>query len=239
MRRPFGLCLTALCLTAPVAASAQVTRGEEVIAPPEDEISVRGGAAAGFPYCYKRPGDPLDAISAQGGMMQLMVVPTGRFQGKLRHDTDPVLGPGNWQRAGYEMHNYIFRVPLDDKPMCIGSRGAPFRSWGQLRTVVDPRPLSGKYVRFTGFIAARQGSDARVWLATATSTAILQGDVKGSKSVVSTGRWEPFAVTMGPIRADATKLSYGFLLTGRGDMWITQVNLEVFDTRPPMIGKAS
>jgi hypothetical protein len=65
----------------------------------------------------------------------------------------------------------------------------------------------------------------------------VQGDTGGSKSVIGTGHWEPFAVTMGPIRSGATKLSYGFLLTGRGDMWITQVDLQVFDTRPPTIGK--
>jgi hypothetical protein len=236
MWRSFGFCLATLFLTLPLAASAQVTRGEDVIAPPEDEIMVSG---APFPLCYKRPGDPLDAISARGSMRQQMVVPVGPLRNTLLTDSDPVLGPGIWQRAGFQMSAYIFRVPLDGTPMCIGSRGAPVRSWGQLRTVIEVRPLLGKYVRFTGFIATRPGDNARVWLTTATSTTIMQGDTGGSRPVNGTGRWEPFAVTMGPIRGGASKLSYGFLLGGRGDMWITRVSLEVFDKRPPTVGKVT
>ena len=105
--------------------------------------------------------------------------------------------------------------------------------------MVDARPLWGKYVRFIGFIATRPSDEARAWLAAGTSAMILQGDFSGSKPVTGTGRWEPFAVTMGPIRGGATKLSYGFLLTGRGDMWITSVELQVFDTRPPTIGRST
>lgn len=204
---------------------------QDVQAPPSDVITVRGG---GIPHCKKREGDPLDAVNVRNtGFMNQVVVADSKGRYRLMWDTDPVTGPVTWQRAGTGIDAYVFRVPTDGKLLCMGSRGAAYRSFAQLRRVLDAKPFHGKYVRFTAFVAARPGTHMRSWLAAVpwSHIDILQGD-RQSQPLDSTGKWEPMSITMGPVPTAAGRISYGFLFQGAGDMWITQVNFEVFDTRP-------
>ncbi|HET9862636.1 MAG TPA: hypothetical protein VFP37_04275, partial [Steroidobacteraceae bacterium] len=49
----------------------------------------------------------------------------------------------------------------------------------------------------------------------------------GSFEFRGTHRWTPVSLTMGPVRCDQAKLSFGVLLDGPGDLWIYQPKLEV------------
>lgn len=102
--------------------------------------------------------------------------------------------------------------------------------------MLDAKPYVGKYVRFTAYMATPPNTDVRVWFAGANDLEILVGDIRGGKNITGTGRWEPMSVTIGKIPHHARSLSYGFLLAGRSDVWITQIKIEVFDERPPMDG---
>jgi hypothetical protein len=49
----------------------------------------------------------------------------------------------------------------------------------------------------------------------------------GSFEFRGTHHWTPVSLTMGPVRCDQEKMSFGVLLDGRGDLWIYQPELEV------------
>ena len=106
-----------------------------------------------LPRCRPRPGDPLDSIdmapaAAKSRQQVIKRDPaTGTFG--IFPDDDPVTGPGIWQRAGTRMDQYVFRVPADSAPLCIGARNGGPHGWGQLRQVIDAVPYRGKIVRVT------------------------------------------------------------------------------------------
>lgn len=205
-------------------------------APPDEdsanEISVHGD----IPHCHKRPGDPLDAVDVSSGPSTYNTVVEADAKGvfHLVPDHDPITGPVAWQRAGTQISAYLFRVPTDNSPLCIGSKGhGAGNSFGQLRRVIDARPLWGKYVRFTAFFATRKWNSARAWLGAWTPSryVLVAGDHE-SVSLDGTGQWAPLSITMGPIPVTAGRISYGFLLQGKGDLWILNPQIEVLDQKP-------
>lgn len=207
------------------AASQDVQQGEY----PDLVVS---GTGKTFPRCTRRSGDPQDAYALPtGGNLQrtLREVSPGKY--RVEGETNPVTGPVVWQRAGTGMGSYVYRAPPDDSLLCIGSPGASARTWGQLRRILDGSKFPGKYVRMTAFVAARKGSDARAWVAAGNRHVIMTGDQQ-SKPVRASGEWEPLSITMGPVPAGAFKVSYGFLLQGRGDLWVSQLKVEILDKRP-------
>jgi hypothetical protein len=154
----------------------------------------------------------------------------GRFG--VHPDDDPVTGPETWQRAGTAIRNYVFRAPLDGAPLCIGARSRFPEGFGQLRRVQAAGAAHGKFVRFTAFVATRQANSVRLWLAAGDGRAVRRGsDTQGVPLPANSG-WTPVMLTMGPVPQEATKISYGFLLHGGGDVWLTEPSLEILDERP-------
>jgi hypothetical protein len=230
MRRSlfFGLALAGM--GAPVAALAQQD-DDWVIPPPADEITVRGGP---LPICEIRPGDPLDALRETAPSDRQQWVDPNYGYPRLVDDPSPATGPDIWQRAGLGLTNFTFRAPDDDSPLCMGNHSGS-RGYAQLRRVLDARRQVGRYARFTAFISAPPGTDVRVWITGGNGAQFLVGDYQGRK-LNATGRWEPVDVTVGPIPRGVSKLSYGFMLVGKGDAWMTDARLEFIAEPPPDAG---
>lgn len=193
---------------------------------------VVSGTGKTFPHCTRRSGDPQDSYKLPVGdnlQRTLREFAPGKY--RVEGETNPITGPLVWQRAGTGMGSFVYRAPPDDSLLCIGSKSAPGNSWGQLRRILDGSTIRGKYVRMTAFVAARRGSDARAWLAAGNNHKIIIGDMQ-SRPVRITGDWEPLSITMGPVPIGAFKVSYGFLLKGDGDVWISQLKVEILDKRP-------
>ncbi|MBO9712675.1 hypothetical protein [Sphingomonas sp.] len=148
-------------------------------------------------------------------------------------DDDPVTGPDIWQRAGTRMDQYVFRIPEDGAPLCIGARSGGPHGWGQLRQVVDARPYRGKILRVTMWAASQKAGRVWFWVASgrpgkpsATARADMATET-GQFEFRGSHTWTPISLTMGPVRCDQEKLSFGVMLDGPGDLWIYQPRLEV------------
>ena len=230
MRRSLFLGLTLAGIGAPVAAFAQQD-DDWVIAPPADEITVRGGP---LPICEIRPGDPLDALRETAPSDRQQWVDPNYGYPRLVDDSSPVTGPDIWQRAGIGLTNFIFRAPDDGSPVCIGNHSG-FRGYAQLRRVLDAQRQVGRYARFTALISAPPDTDVRVWVTGGNAAQYFVGDAQGRR-LTMTGRWEPVSVTVGPIPRGVRKLSYGFMLVNKGDVWMTDAQLEFIDEPPSDAG---
>ncbi len=221
-----------------IMALAQQAEGTAPAAEPAlPEIVVVGR----IPRCVALPGDPLDSVdmAAAAAESRQQVIKQDPATGTMGvfPDDDPLTGPGVWQRAGVRMDQYVFRVPQDGKPLCIGARSRTSPGWGQLRQVVDATPYHGKTVRVTMWAASREAGRVWFWVATGRETKdeklpriSRRADMATESSSFEfrgSHRWTPVSLTMGPVRCDQEKLSFGFLLDSPGDLWIYQPEIQV------------
>jgi hypothetical protein len=221
---------------------AVATASSTLAAPPppdeaEQELFVTGERlpiiVTAPPRCRPLAGDRLDAVdvsTAFGRQQVLKADESGRIG--VHHDDDPITGPETWQRAGTAIRNYVFRAPMDGTPLCIGARSRNPDGFAQLRRVQDPGGAHGSYVRFTAFVATRSAAEVRLWLAAGDERNVWRGGDTRHAPLGGTSGWTPVMLTMGPIPERATKISYGFLLWGAGDVWLTEPRLEFLDERP-------
>lgn len=220
---------TLIALTFSGAVLAQPEPAADPKAEEEQEIVVTGNV----PKCRPLEDDPLDRKppgSQSGRQMVLKAKKGGGFH--LRPDDDPVLGPVTWQRAGTAIGDYVYANPTDGGRLCIGAKERRPDGFGQIRRVLDARPMRGKYVVFRAFAMASRAAEARFWLAAGDSQQIYRGGDTRLDPLSGSTDWIPVTLTIGPIPRRATKLSYGFLLHGRGDVWVDEPTLEVTDTPP-------
>jgi hypothetical protein len=94
------------------------------------------------------PGDPQDDVdlsAAVASPQQQLVIRIDPATGRLGlfPDDYPPTGPEAWQRDGQRLNDYVFRVPTDGSPLCIGSREACHRAWPG-SAARSPRALIGQ-----------------------------------------------------------------------------------------------
>jgi hypothetical protein len=192
------------------------------------------------PHCHPRPDDAQDAVdlapAAAHGEQQTIRLDASTGAYALVPDDYPSADPVQWQRAGTRMDQYVFRVPVDDNPVCIGARARPPAGFAQLRRAFAAKPLWGKVLRFTAFVATRQAANVRLWVAGGAGSPQPGKTIEpGTNIVVGGGQWPPMAgnrgwtpvsLTIGPVPCMATQISYGVTLKGRGDVWLYKPRLE-------------
>jgi hypothetical protein len=184
----------------------------------------------GRPHCRPLHDDPYDAVQAPLHHVQRVIAPNRETgEPELRRDGDPITGPDLWQRAGTAIGAYVFRAPANGTPLCIGSQVENPDGFGQLRQVLDAHPYRRRTIRFTAWVATSEASEVRFWLAAGDARDIMLGDDTHAMPLHGTRRWTPVSLTIGPVPRIATKISYGFLLHGNGDVWLARPQLEIIE----------
>jgi len=192
------------------------------------------------PHCHPRPDDAQDMVdlapAAAHALQQTIRLDASTGSYALVPDDYPSGDPLQWQRAGTRIDQFVFRVPADDNPVCIGSRARSVSGFAQLRRAFAARPLWGKVMRLTVLVATRQAKDVRLWVAGGAGGPEAGKRFKpGSNIVVGGGQWPamkgdrgwtPLSFTIGPIPCMTTQISYGVTLGGGGDVWLHEATLE-------------
>lgn len=180
------------------------------------------------PRCVRRPGDPADLVRVgTSKTSQRVIAPDRKGMLALRSDTEQVLGPTVWSRAGTGVGQYVFRVPDDGSPMCIGAAVDNPDGWGQLRQIVQTtRGMRGRYVHFSMLVAARDAKLIRFWVAVAGRAEMVGGDTH-TAPLHGTFGWLQADVIVGPVLPSSDHISYGFLLWGKGDVWVLDPHIEL------------
>lgn len=185
---------------------------------PPEQVVVRAQIP---PHCHRRSGDPLDAatdlpdrwvtLRLKPGNKVAVVTDGLHFEGDV----------GTWQRSGKAMGDYVFRVPVDGTPLCMGSRTDHPRGGAQLRRQLDPRDYRGQHVRFTAFAASRNAKWVSFWVNGG-------GGERQFAQVGWTGThgWTPVSIEI-EVSDRFPRAMYGFTLTGGGDVWLYQPRLDI------------
>ncbi|MDJ0275262.1 hypothetical protein QLH51_00385 [Sphingomonas sp. 2R-10] len=112
--------------------------------------------------------------------------------------------------------------------MCIGAAKIKPDGWGQLRQILKTtRDMRGRYVHFTTLVAARDADLIRFWVAIGGTGARVMGGDTNQTPVHGTFRWLQADIVVGPVPLGADHISYGFLLWGKGDVWVLDPHIEV------------
>jgi hypothetical protein len=222
-----------IALMLAIASSAAVLAQPGPVSAPKSEEEQEIVVTGNVPRCRPLEDDPLDRRppgNQYGRQMVLKAKRDGSFSPRL--DDDPISGPVTWQRAGTAIGDYVYANPTDGGRLCIRAKERKPDGFGQLRRVLDARRFHGKYVLFRAYAMSSRAAEARFWLAAGDSRKIYRGGDTRLDPLSGTTDWIPVTISIGPIPRQATKLSYGFLLHGRGDVWVDEPTLEAVDTPP-------
>jgi C-terminal processing protease CtpA/Prc len=110
-----------------------------------------------------------------------------------------------------------------------------------------PANYEGKEIELRGFLKLKNVSDgfAGLWLRIDGEGGNLEFDNMQSRQIKGTSDWTQYSIKL-PLPADGTKIIVGALLTGKGQLWVD--DLEVFidgkniteaKIRPPVVYKAA
>lgn len=181
---------------------------------------------------------------ARKRLRYLALIPAGKDRYVWTPNFEQVTGPEFWQRVGVQPGQYVFREPLDDKPMCVGGNGGS-DSFAGFRRIVDARPYRGRRVRFTAWAASREADQVHFWLAAGTdwvrkrrqdgrpANVLLNGGTTNNVPWGGSHGWTPILLETAPIAAGAEHISYGFNLHGSGDIWVYKPTFEIVSDDPP------
>ncbi|MES2987252.1 MAG: hypothetical protein V4808_05055 [Pseudomonadota bacterium] len=225
--------LLALTLLVPRAALAQevpeIDRGNEIVVTgilPEEE----GIVVEAPPRCYGRDGDPLDTVPVPRGVGEQSVIgPEANRVVSWHEDDQPILGPTVWQRTGNAIGDYRFRVPEEaDKPVCIGARISATNGFASLRRIIAADGMHGRYLHFSARVSTRNAGQVRFYMVAGDEFHRRgRGGDTSATPIMGTHGWRTVNMIIGPVPAYANHISYGFLLQGRGDAWLSDAKLEL------------
>jgi hypothetical protein len=233
-------CASLAALLGLVAGPAQLTAQTGGSQPTEPEIVVWGLpdilVNGRVRNCTPLPDDPLNKVNVSPGSdlpKWVRIVPAGRGNFEVVPGTDyRVTGPDFWQRTGFGIDKYSFRVPADDRPMCVGASTRDRGSFAGFNRITDIAPFRGKRVRFTAWVATGGAQHATFFLVAGTQRQQYNGGNTNGVPFSGDHGWTPVLLETGPVSLKAEHVSYGFHLQGPGDMWVYDPRLEAIDPVP-------
>lgn len=151
---------------------------------------------------------------------------------------------GGWYKAGtqsgsYDMDNVSGGGRDGKDAFTIKSNQTTISGYGSLVHDNNPGTLSGKRVRMTGYIKTQNvkgwaGLTLRV--EKSGSSLPLVSDNMHDRSVKGTTAWTKCTIVV-DIPATATKLVYGAMLNGTGQVWFESPNFEEVSSSVPVTAK--
>lgn len=153
--------------------------------------------------------------------------------------------PAGWFIAGSKPQSYSMGV--DKGAGENGSNAATIKSidknitgFGTLMQNCLPNAYAGKRVRMTGVMKSTDVKGwAGLWLRVdqANSTQSLAFDNMNDRPVKGTTVWTKYEIVL-DVPATASKLAYGALLSGEGQIWFDNIRFEIVDTTVPTTGRS-
>jgi hypothetical protein len=158
----------------------------------------------------------------------------------LTSSTGGTASLGTWFLAGSKPQDYqMSGDPTGSVPgsLQLTSSSADGSVFGTAMTRVDPSAHLGKRIRLTATVSAATLTDwAGLWMRVdGPNKQVLAFDNMQSRSIIGTQSAQPYSVVL-DVAADATKISYGVLLVGSGEVGVSGLIIEEVDASVPVTG---
>ncbi|MGX7667871.1 hypothetical protein [Flavobacterium pedocola] len=152
--------------------------------------------------------------------------------------------PSGWFKAGSRSDSY--EMTLEKGAGMDGKNAATIRSvdkvidgYGTLMQSSSSEKFKGKRIRLSGYIKTTGVTEkAGFWLriGQANSESFLAFDNMMDRPVTGTTDWQKYSIVL-DVSEKASKISYGALLRGTGQIWFDKLTFEVVDASVPVTGK--
>ncbi|SHN65103.1 hypothetical protein SAMN05444395_103195 [Flavobacterium fryxellicola] len=121
--------------------------------------------------------------------------------------------------------------------LTIKSVKSKINGFGNIMKSVNSELYAGKTVKMTGYVKSENvKSWAGLWMRVDYYTAaVLAFDNMQNRAIKRTTDWKKYEVVLF-VPAEATSISYGALLEGKGQIWFKEVTLEIVDDAVPETG---
>ena len=152
--------------------------------------------------------------------------------------------PEGWFKAGSKPKSYDMCI---DKGAGQGGKNvATIKSidkkidgFGTLMQNSSPQKYLGQRVRMTGFVKSKDVKEkSGLWFRVdqANSRKSLAFDNMYDRPVLGTTDWKKYEIVL-DIPHNASKLAYGALLAGTGQIWFDNINFEIVDSTIAITGQ--
>ncbi len=152
--------------------------------------------------------------------------------------------PEGWFKAGSKPKSYDMGIDKgagqDGKNVAtIKSIDKKIDGFGTLMQNSSPQKYLGQRVRMTGFVKSKDVKEiAGLWFRVdqANSRKSLAFDNMYDRPVTGTTDWKKYEIVL-DVPLNASRLAYGALLTGTGQIWFDNINFEIVDSTIATTGR--
>lgn len=148
--------------------------------------------------------------------------------------------PVGWSATGsaakdYEMGSAVGNRHPGDKSGFIRAK-AESAGFGTLAQMVDADAYRGKRVRLSGYLRTEQAGKGQMWMRVdGTGERSLGFDNMDDRALVGDTDWKRYEIVL-DVPDGAIDIAFGFLLSGKGEIWADDFKLEVVGPDVPVTG---
>lgn len=150
--------------------------------------------------------------------------------------------PNGWYKSGINSENYEMEIAKgsgkDGKNAArIKSVGATNDDFGTLMQMSSPAKYLGKQIKMTGYVKSDSVNGwAGLWLRVDKpgKNEFLSFDNMYDRAITGTTEWKKYEILL-PVPSNASRIAYGALLSGTGQIWFDNITFEIVDNadNPP------
>jgi hypothetical protein len=152
--------------------------------------------------------------------------------------------PEGWRIAGSKPKSYLMSVEKNaghdgKNAAMIKSVDKEIDGFGTLMQTCSPDKYSGSRIRMSGYIKSKDVKGyAGLWLRVdqAESKEPLSFDNMSSRPVKGTTDWKKYEIVL-DVPVNSSKLAYGALLSGTGQILFDNINFEIVDSTISVTGQ--
>lgn len=148
--------------------------------------------------------------------------------------------PMGWSATGsavkdYEMGSAVGNRHPGDKSGFIRAKGDS-AGFGTMVQMVDAEAYRGKRVRLSGALRTEQAGRGQMWMRVdGTGERSLGFDNMDDRPLVGDNAWKRYEIVL-DVPDNAIDIAFGFLLSGKGEIWADDFKLDVVGPDVPLTG---
>lgn len=142
--------------------------------------------------------------------------------------------PKGWFEAGSSPESYDMGIDAGkgqdgENAATIKSIEKKISGFGTLMQQIKPDKFLGKRIKMTGFVKSDNVKEfAGLWLRVDRGSKPVSFDNMQDRPIEGTTEWKEYEIVL-DVPEDATKISYGALLSGTGQIWFDNLAFEIVD----------
>ena len=149
--------------------------------------------------------------------------------------------PRGWVARGHHLANYV--ASLDRTVAHSGRASGSIRSVARdpsgfrtLMQTIQADQFRGKRIHLSGFVKTREAANAGLWMRVeGRPPVILAFDNMQTRLLSGTADWKQCDIVLDVPERSRT-VAFGFMLTGKGQVWVDDLKLEVVGAEAPTTG---